>query len=223
MGSTIKTICRMRCNKKMNRVNHKLLAMAQPHPPHRSPMQLLPGPRCYMDAATPAPGTTRTPKPAGLGLFMHNTASLITSVLFVQERMAQTRDPLHAEEQALLLSSTITAELNLDQVNYISDNQILVTTLNKRDYTNEPDDWRLRPLLYQFQDNTVNRTYQVTKINRKHNKTAHNQAIRVLASPQAAPTTYNCNHVGHHSQCSVITAMQNINWGAITLVSATCF
>lgn len=111
------------------------------------PGQLLPGPRCYMDAAIEPAGNEEPLRKAGIGLFMHNTSSPITSLIFIQATVQEVRGPLHAETQAMLLSCMVTQALQLNEVNYISDNQTLVTTLQKNDFVNQPGDWRLRPTM----------------------------------------------------------------------------
>lgn len=95
--------------------------------------------------------------------------------------------PLHAEALAALLASKINKALDLPEVSYASDNQILSKHTAAR---------QLRcPLLYEFKQNNHSINYTTYKIKRDQNTSAHGlaaQALWSLDSNQCAKKDKTC-------------------------------
>ncbi|XP_062202024.1 uncharacterized protein LOC133904549 [Phragmites australis] len=90
-----------------------------------TPRSLQPGPRCYTDAVIALDNLATEQSKAGVGVFVRNTSATTTSSgIFI-----------------------------FAQVTYISDNQLLVTTLQKKDIITAPGHWNLRPHLAAFMKN----------------------------------------------------------------------
>jgi hypothetical protein len=55
-------------------------------------------------------------------------------------------------------------------------NQILVSSLQRCNFTKEPRDWMLRAILYDFVNNNSAKRFHVHRLTRDHNRVAHNLA-----------------------------------------------
>ena len=86
---------------------------------------------------------------------------------------------LMAEAAALALAATITAQLQLHHINFLSDSQQLVDFFNSSDHSNPPD-WRIKYLTQLFDNFTSNRSTGTFKTQRNQNQTADTLARQAL-------------------------------------------
>jgi hypothetical protein len=130
---------------------------------------------------------------------------------------------LQAEAQALELAAQIGKSLQVEEANFLTDNQILANALTRRDPTNYPGHWIIRPNLYQFLDHLQGIKARVFKIRRENNIVAHRQAQEAFNSHRTGPCAFNCSGTRHSSDlCPVKAVINNLNVQYSTLLSVTC-
>ncbi|KAL6598635.1 hypothetical protein ACP70R_046334 [Stipagrostis hirtigluma subsp. patula] len=146
--------------------------------PAPSPRQLLPGARCYTDAAI-SPDTQHSgPVRAGIGIFiLQNPSNALASAISIKAAHHNVKSVLEAEARATQLASIVAKTMQLDQITYVSDNQQLVTALQANNIIDQPGNWSIRPILADIKHNNEGKTFEVRKINRMINTTAHNLLV----------------------------------------------
>lgn len=96
--------------------------------------------------------------------------------LYVQAQIQHVSTVIMAEAAALTLAARISKQLNLQEVSFLSDNEIIVNFLNGR--LNRAEPWSIKPFSADFRLQTQSFSHQVLKISRDVNVTAHNLASR---------------------------------------------
>jgi len=112
---------------------------------------LLQGSRCYTDASTVPDQVSSLPRKAGIGIFNINTQVQPPQNIYIKAAMQHSTSVLMAEAAA------ITAQLQLQHTNFLSDSQQLVDFLNSSDHSNPPD-WRIKYLTQLFDNFSRNRS-----------------------------------------------------------------
>lgn len=109
-----------------------------PRPPHYriSLPATLPGTRCYTDASTTPDNNMQVERPAGLGIFMLTGRLNNTSTIYIKAKMRSCNTVIMAEAAALALAAQILRALDVQQPNFLSDNQQVVTFLNGVNHIN---------------------------------------------------------------------------------------
>jgi hypothetical protein len=128
-----------------------------------------------------------------------------------------------AEAAGLALASVITANLNLTEVNFLSDNEQLVRFLNQQDLSNPPD-WRIKPFTQLFANNTTARASKIYKIHRALNTTADSLARQALQdyTQDNHMIQFSCSNENHVPRCNWLQALQNVGLKDVTLSAACC-
>jgi ribonuclease HI len=137
------------------------------------------GPNIYTDAtwkgiASPLNVGSFYKERAGLGIYFDWNKE-DHYVIYLQA-VSFAGSALQAEAQALELSAQIGKSLQIQELNFLTDSQILANALTRRDTTNYPGHWIIRPNLYQFLDHLQGIKARVFKIKRENNIVAHRQA-----------------------------------------------
>lgn len=87
-----------------------------------------------------------------------------------------------AEAAGLALTAAIVNLLNLNQITFLTDNQIMVNFFNGNSFDTPPQ-WEIRPFTQRFLNEVTSRSVRVLKIDRILNTTAHvlaSQALRQI-------------------------------------------
>lgn len=151
---------------------------------------LISDPRCYVDAAINPDGGGNPPRSAGIGICIFHPSPRFQ--LFIQARMHSSTSVLMAEAGGLALAARCCRFLNLQEVSFVSDNETLVNIVNDRFQSSKP--WSIKPFTADFSFQDQNKRFQVLKINRVDNVSAHKSCLRskilcFLSFASPAPTS----------------------------------
>lgn len=127
---------------------------------------LLTGARCYTDASTMPDQASFIPRKAGIGIFIINTQVQPPQNIYIKAAMQDSASVLMAEAAALALAAAVTARLQIQHTNFLTDNQELVHFLNSSDHSNPPD-WRIKHLTQLFINFSQNRDTTTFKIKKE--------------------------------------------------------
>jgi hypothetical protein len=114
-----------------------------------------------------------------------------------------------AEAMAINLASMVAKFLNMNQVTYNLDNQVLVTTLQKRDIISTPGHWNLRRILADFFKSNYGIPFEVRKIKRETNKIAHFLATNAWKQADRITPSISCKHIFHSVQCPILDYLRH--------------
>jgi hypothetical protein len=184
---------------------------------------LLEGPRCYSDAAIQPDGHSHAIRPAGLGVFILDTHTNPPQAFFLQVRMDNCASVIMAEAAAMATAAKVSTALHLQAPNYLTDSQQLASYFNSADRSPTPD-WRIRHITQNFINLTGNSNCKIFKISREQNVTAHTlarQASRALV-PASQDAVFSCFSSHHGTLCPLRMALQSVNWGSCSLITAKC-
>jgi ribonuclease HI len=187
-----------------------------------SPPPHFQGYRCYVDAATTPDSHNHSINSAGLGIFIVNTDVNPPFSVFIKAFMQDSTSVLMAESAALALAASVCRSMNLEQLQFYSDSQLLVDCLNGHDPSNPPD-WRIKPFTRIIQQ-SLNTSYKVYKIPRAHNMMADSLARRalhnLLSFQPSSPFT--CTNPDHCQGCPVTNALQLVTINSVMVLAASC-
>jgi ribonuclease HI len=131
---------------------------------------LLPGARCYTDAATSPDQTDPHIRKAGLGIFiLEPRRGLMIQIKALANAVSSV---LMAEAAALTLAGTIISALQIQDIFFLSDSQQMVNFFNGQHHSSPPQ-WEIKPLTQKFLNTTAATNFRVAKIDRNLNITAH--------------------------------------------------
>lgn len=118
---------------------------------------------------------------------------------------------LMGEAIALSLAAAISARLQMEMVNFFTDNLVLERFLNGDDLESPPD-WRIKPYTQRFINYGNNRSIRIVKIDRSLNATAHSLASQAFRQSECLSDTFSviCNNPAHVSGCPLSEAMREI-------------
>jgi len=177
---------------------------------------LLPGTRCFVDAATSPDDGTNCLRSAGIGIFLFSPSQKLS--LYIQAQIQQISSVIMAEAAALTLAARISKQLNLQEVSFLSDNEMLVNYLNGGHNRAEP--WSIKPFTAEFRLQTQSFSHQVLKIIRDVNVTAHNLASRARFAP-VLHLRFSCSNSAHVSMCPC-NLLSLSGWEPFSLIRGNC-
>ena len=121
--------------------------------------------------------------------------------------MANWQWRMHEATRYLLVCSVLVIT-----VGFITDNEVLATAANKRDFVHSLGHWSLQPILADFIASTANMAHSIIKIGRDANSVADNLAKK--ARRAAVPTClFSCESWTHSRNCTIQMALDNFQWG----------
>jgi len=186
------------------------------------PMQVHDGPRVFCDASVcvqQPPHHNQT----GIGVFiLSSPRHSLSSGYFFQVAIPRILEPLEAEGWALLLGARLAAALNLQVVNFLTDNEILADAAKRRSSCQYPGHWSLRHIIAEFAEITEGMQHPIIKINRDTNKMADRLAKQARQATISSSCLFSCEANVHSTQCTVQTALQNFDWGMFCPISVLC-
>lgn len=80
---------------------------------------------------------------AGIGVLIVNPQVQPTQTIYIKAKLTGSSSVLMAEAAALALAAAVTDCMNLDNITFLSDSELLVQFLNAADQSNPPD-WRIK-------------------------------------------------------------------------------
>ena len=100
--------------------------------------------------------------------------------------------PIEAEASALLLAAKLAAAINVQRPVFITDNEVLATAANKRDFVHSLGHWSLQPILADFIASTANMTHSTIKIGTNANSVADNLARKARRTAVPSSCLFSC-------------------------------
>jgi len=184
---------------------------------------LLPGTRCYTDAAIAPDNPLQVPRNAGLGIFIVDSHLQTTSTIYIKAVKKDCNSVIMAEAAALSLAAQILQALRAFQPYFLTDSQQLVTFFNGADHSNPPR-WDIKPLTQAFSNIISENGGRIFKIDRKLNTTAHVLAHHAhqLYGTDLTAFQANCNNPHHVTSCPMMTAINYVLGDYFTLIAASC-
>lgn len=186
----------------------------------RFPMLLI-GARCYTDAST-APDTLQpSSRKAGLGIFILDSSRNLK--LYIKAQINNITSVIMAEAAAMALAALVSTMLQIEEISYLTDSQLLVNYLNGPDHSNPPH-WDVKPFTERFLISVANRRIQVLKVQRNMNATVHILANQAFRSSEYLCNSVNvsCSNASHGSSCPSQLALQCVSCEPFWTIAARC-
>jgi hypothetical protein len=156
------------------------------------------------------------PRPAGIGIFIVNMQVQPPLKLQVNATLSDASSVIMAEAAGLAIAANIAQLMNLQHINFFTDNQELVSFFNGADKSNPPD-WRIKTYTQLFINHTSSRSTGVFKISRELNLIAHNLAQQASQHPQHS--SWSCIHV---PQCPIMAMLLSLAINNVRILTAIC-
>ena len=128
-----------------------------------------------------------------------------------------------AEAAALALATLVADSLDISNVTFLSDSQVLVQCINTQLAENPPD-WRAKTFT-QISINTIaRRNAKLLHTNMSFNTTAHVLARQSLgaAPPLHSLHDLSCSNVEHLPQCPLLPTLPHVQLQSVRLLAASC-
>jgi hypothetical protein len=125
--------------------------------------------------------------------------------------------PLCMLKLSLELSSKLIQQLQIPQVCYHTDSQLLAS----QDPILQAPDWRIRPSIAQFIQNSSDNTYICKKIPRQINKTAHT-LVKFACKANDSSCNFTCINPHHYDFCPARLVLANAQWDVFTPILVNC-
>jgi len=118
---------------------------------------LLPGARCYTDASIAPDMTQPSSKKAGLGIFILDPRSNLK--LYIKVQIYNITSVIMAETAAMAFAAKASSMLQIEEVSFLTDSQLLVNYFNGPDL-NHPPHWDAKPFTQRFINSVANKRIQ---------------------------------------------------------------
>jgi hypothetical protein len=171
---------------------------------------------CYSDASIVPDSVSSMPRPAGIGIFIVNMQVQPPLKLQVNATLSDASSVIMAEAAGLAIAANIAQLMNLQHINFFTDNQELVSFFNGADKSNPPD-WRIKTYTQLFINHTSSRSTGVFKISRELNLIAHNLAQQASQHPHHS--SWSCIHV---PQCPIMAMLLSLAINNVRILTAIC-
>jgi len=184
------------------------------------------GPRCYTDASLAPDCSHINPRNAGLGVFLLDPVKGFN--FYIKASLQNSSSIIMVESAAMALAADVTSLLNISDMSFITDNQILATFYNGDNF-DQPPSWDVRPFTQRFLHKVSHLSWRVMKIGRGDNITAHTLASQALRATTQIPnqdvnnhTVVTCSNEDHVDGCPLKEALNLVNWETFSLIAASC-
>jgi len=143
--------------------------------------------------------------------------------LYIKALINNTTSVIMAEAAALALAALVSTMLQIEEISYLTDSQLLVTYLNGPDLRNPPH-WDVKPFTERFLSSVANRRIQVLKVQRDMNATAHILANQAFRSSKDLCNSVNvsCSNASHGCSCPSQLALQCVSYEPFRIIAARC-
>lgn len=133
----------------------------------------------HTDGATLPDQEPQVSRRAGIGILITNTNQEQALTVYIQATMQNVLSVLMAETAALSLAAVVSNRMKLQQVNFLSDNQQIVSFLNMANRSTPPH-WNIKFLTQEFLNSVPNQPIRVFKISRDKVSVAHTLATQAF-------------------------------------------
>jgi hypothetical protein len=127
-------------------------------------------------------------------------------------------DPIEAEAQALLLGAKLERALNLQDVNFVTDNEVLARAAQAGSPRFHPGHWSIRPTLALLAEATQGMKHSIIKIRRESNGVADRLAKQVRLAAIQSPCLFSCQAIVHSPRACLVAR----NWRRRNHCTALC-
>jgi len=131
-------------------------------------------------------------------------------------------DPIEAEAQALLLGAKLARALNLQDVNFLTDNEVLARAAQAGSRRFHPGHWSIRPTLALLAEATQGMKHSIIKMRRESNGVADRLAKQARLAAIQSAWLFSCQAIVHSPSCCVQVALQNFEWSLFHPISVLC-
>jgi len=117
-------------------------------------LEALSGARCYTDASTTSDMLNRNSRRVGLGIFILNPRN--NSHYYIKLQFGKITFVVMAEAVALAFAAAISSALQIDEIPFLTDCQLLVNFFNGADLKSPPY-WEAKPFTQSFLNSVASR------------------------------------------------------------------
>jgi ribonuclease HI len=181
------------------------------------------GLNCYTDAATAPDHMSNGITSAGLGIYILNSQTQPSVTVSFKAVLRDSQSVFAAEAAALAFATLLLHFMQMDQVNYFTDNQLLAHYLNNVDRFDIPD-WRAAAYTHII-NSSLTCASKVFHISRTHNGMADSLAkegLHLLNSDSLLPN-FSCTNPTHVLGCPFLGALQSVTVNSVMVITTSCF
>ena len=140
----------------------------------------------------------------------------------IQASIPNPMDVLQAESLAAVLAARISAFLRMQQITFMTDSEKIVKCFDAYRNTHNISDWKLRPLIAEFQAGHDLQHISVLKISRSSNRLADSIAKQARQVSPLGPCLFSCQATHSSNQCYILQSLCSFNWGYFSPLSVIC-
>jgi ribonuclease HI len=183
------------------------------------------GSKIFMDAAwkkrkaQAAQENCRT----GIGIFCQLPGQGREETLMIQASTTHSSSPLLAEADALLFATKVAAQVQAQEVTFLTDNLTLARAASATTITNDQVPWELRQQIAGYERDAEMLQSKIYHINRKLNGVAHDCAQQAIRRPMSL-SIFTCLNSAHRAigSCPFALSFQNFQIQGYVLFDVLC-
>jgi hypothetical protein len=178
--------------------------------------------KCYTDASTTPDLMSNGIRPAGIDIFITNTQMQPPVTITLKAVINDSPSVFVAEAAALAFATSLLHFMQLDHVNFLTDNQLLSHYLNSTGHLDIPD-WRAAAYT-QIITSSLTGALKVFNISRIHNHMADSLAKEGLhlVHSNSLQSNYSCTNPSHIHGCQFLGALQFVTINSVMVLTAAC-
>jgi ribonuclease HI len=177
---------------------------------------------CYTDASTTPDHMSNGITSAGLGIYILNSQIQPSVTVTFKAVLRDSQSVFVAEAAALAFATSLLHFMQMDHVNYFTDNQLLAHYLNNADRFDIPD-WRAAAYTHII-NSSLTGASKVFHISRTHNGMADSLAkegLNLLNSDSLLPN-FSCTNPSHVLGCPFLGALQSVTVNSVMVITTSC-
>jgi hypothetical protein len=177
---------------------------------------------CYTDAASAPDHLSNGNTSTGLGIYISNSQLQPPITVSFKAVLTDSQSVLTAEAAALAFASLLLHFMQMDQINYFTDNQLLAHYLNNVDRFDIPD-WRAAPYTHIISSSLAGDS-KVFHISRTHNGVADSLAKEglLMHNSNSQIPNFCCTNPSHVLGCPFLRALQHVTINSVMVITASC-
>jgi ribonuclease HI len=176
---------------------------------------------CYTDASTMPDHMSNGITSAGLGIYIINSQMQPTVPITFKAVLRDSQSVFVAEAAALAFATSLLHFMQLDHVNFFTDNQLLAHYLNNADHYDIPD-WRAAAYTHIITSSLTGAS-KVFNISRTHNDMADSLAKEGLhlVHSDSLLSSFSCTNPSHVLGCPFLGALQSVTINSVMVLTAS--
>jgi ribonuclease HI len=176
---------------------------------------------CYTDAASAPDHMSNGTTSAGLGIYISNSQIQPSLTVSFKAVLTDSQSVLTAEAAALAVATSLLHFMQMDHVNYFTDNQLLSHHLNNVDRFDIPD-WRAAAYTHIIKSSLTG-VSKVFHISRTHNDMADSLVKEGLHlhNSNSLLLNFSCTNPSHVLGCPFLGALQSVTVNSVMVITAS--